>query len=206
MIRFLVGFSLAIFLLLAVAVLVIRLQPQDDDQLREVLLPNACVPPCFLGITPGETTMAQAIDLLKQHPWVGSIKRVDSERQWVVFEWSGKQPPEFNRSNWPTVEAKDGVVQQIVVPTAIPLADFWLAVGKPDWSFGNNVYGGTSYAIGYSHDNVSAEFSSPYPNRLQTLLGLKVTLFYTVRKPARVYLRPNLRDFVTGRAKSPALE
>jgi hypothetical protein len=57
--------SLPLILLFTAALAVIRAQPYDDHELRELLLPAGCPAPCFMGIRPGVTTVEEAVKILE---------------------------------------------------------------------------------------------------------------------------------------------
>lgn len=202
MIRLMLSLTLSAILLFTAALCLIRFHPRDEP-LRALLYPETCQPPCFMNIYPGETTMTEAIQTISSHPWVGNVRRLNTDGGWIIIEWSGQQPPEYDFNRWATLHAVDGIVESITVPTHISMVDFWLTVGKPDWLFSSPIRGGTTYGIGNFTSGISAQFDTPAPNRLRTLLGSDVTLFYTRGMPPRIYPHPSLLDIVTGRAKSP---
>jgi hypothetical protein len=63
----LVLFTLVIF---ATALLLIHAQPYDDHELRDLLLPEDCPAPCFMGIRPGVTTEDEAIAIIRASEWI----------------------------------------------------------------------------------------------------------------------------------------
>src|SRR5262249_36733781 len=52
------------------ALLLAHTQPLDDHELRELLLPEGCPAPCFMGIRPGVTTEDDAIAIIKASKWI----------------------------------------------------------------------------------------------------------------------------------------
>ena len=59
--------------LIFTAALLIRAQPYDDHELRQLLLPEGCPAPCFMDIRPGVTTVKEAILILEASGWVKDI-------------------------------------------------------------------------------------------------------------------------------------
>src|SRR4051794_7992294 len=76
---------LTAFALFSVALLLIRTQPYDDHELRNLLLPTDCVAPCLIGIKPGVTTVDAAMDILETNPWIGDIRTRAGTIEWT---WS----------------------------------------------------------------------------------------------------------------------
>jgi len=50
-------------------------QPYDDHELRQLLLPDGCPAPCFMGIRPGVTTQDEAIKILEASDWVETLTK-----------------------------------------------------------------------------------------------------------------------------------
>ena len=76
----------------------LRAQPYEDGGLRQTLFPADCASPCFMGIRPGVTTHAEALDLLQANPWV-TERRADLQRsgigmgvEWQTARFSAQQP------------------------------------------------------------------------------------------------------------------
>src|SRR5690349_20269941 len=81
--------------LITVALLLIHAQPYDDHDLREILLPEGCPAPCFMGIRPGVTTADEAAAILKSSKWIGKL--VDAggyslELRDLSWDWSDRKP------------------------------------------------------------------------------------------------------------------
>lgn len=166
------------FSLASLPVLLIRLQPYDDAQLRALFLPEDCAAPCFLGIQPGVTTATQALDLLREHPWVraGSITR--RSRFNVVrieWQWNGSQPgflrlnpnaiavatilPGFNSD--PDLTAEERVITGMVIFTSIPYGDVHLLLGESS--------NRGDYVV--SRDFINAQISAVYPRHKLAILS-----------------------------------
>lgn len=83
----------------ACVLVVIRAQSYDDLNLRQLILPDGCVSPCFMGIRPGKTTVAEAVNLLQATGWVSALEVTKAESVTdgevyirVRWNWNTKQP------------------------------------------------------------------------------------------------------------------
>ena len=63
MLHFYLRLILLLFALLTAALLLIHARPYDDHELRQLLLPDGCPAPCFMGIRPGVTKISETIDI-----------------------------------------------------------------------------------------------------------------------------------------------
>ena len=82
-------------LLFTAMLILIHAQPYDDHELRQLLLPEGCPAPCFMGIRPGVTTVEEAIRILDGSGWVETNEPNPSNDDFgdqISFEWNGKQP------------------------------------------------------------------------------------------------------------------
>jgi hypothetical protein len=142
---------LALVLLSAACILLIRLQPYDDTDLLHLLMPpNNCMMPCFLGIHPGETTVDEAVAILQAHEWVSEV-RINNAG--VLWKWNAHQP-DFLQLSEPGFHAfleTDGrIVTSIQVGTSLQLGNIWLAFGEPQQgSFGTMIRGDTAKPDNY---------------------------------------------------------
>ncbi len=51
-----------------------------------------CRPPCWEGITPGQTTAAEAVEMLKNHPWVATTRKFSlGEDGAIAWKWVNEQ-------------------------------------------------------------------------------------------------------------------
>ncbi len=96
--------------MLTVVLLVIRSQPYDDHELRELLLPSNCPAPCFMGIRPGVTTVEEAVKLLEASDLVKDVK---NETVGIYWRWDKLNP------NW--INSQDG--GQIFAMNSLKLID-----------------------------------------------------------------------------------
>ncbi len=141
MLRFYLRLTLIPITLLAIILILIHAQPYDDHELRELLLPEGCPAPCFMGIRPGITTVEQALALLQQNDGVQIIK-VDptevngSASQITRISWSwnttsSQLSPFIDTQKSGVINVSDGKVYGIDVETSVKLGDYWLVENAP---------------------------------------------------------------------------
>src|SRR5690348_5410752 len=94
MLRLYVRLVLFSLVLITAALLMLHARPPDDSDLRQLLSPEDCTAPCFMGIRPGLTTAQQAQVILQAHPWVDSVTYVGTTN--ITWRWSGRQPTWIN--------------------------------------------------------------------------------------------------------------
>lgn len=139
--RFFLRVIVILVVLFTAVLLVIRAQPYDDHELRELLLPKGCPAPCFMGIRPGVTTVEQALALLRQNDWVQIIK-VDptevngSASQITRISWSwnttSSQLSRFiDTQKSGVINISGGKVYGIELETSVQLGDYWLVENAP---------------------------------------------------------------------------
>lgn len=102
-------------------IITIRAQPLNAA-LPLLHLQNECPFPCWLGIQPGITTSAQAVNLLNNHAWVDRVWGISSAR----WTWNGNQPAWIDDRRPGTMSIRYGLVEQIGIPTRFSTGDFWL--------------------------------------------------------------------------------
>jgi hypothetical protein len=141
MLRFYLRLSLVPVAIFTVALLLIHAQPYDDHELRELLLPEGCPAPCFMGIRPGITNVEQAIVLLQQNDGVKIIK-VDpaevngSPSQITRISWSWNRTssqlsPLIDTQKIGVINISEGKVYGIELETSVKLGDYWLVENAP---------------------------------------------------------------------------
>jgi hypothetical protein len=111
-----------------------RVRPYDDSAFRAFFMPPGCELPCFMGIRPGETTVAEAITLLQNHQWVRRVNLPPggSGEVYVTWEWDGTPPP-FIHPTFPAsfFGRRGGRVTSIVLPVRVTLAEIWWLFQSP---------------------------------------------------------------------------
>ncbi len=121
------------------ALLLIRVQPYDDHELRQLLLSDGCAAPCFMGIRPGVTTQEEAIQLLVASNRLEiepSNLNSDNTASPILFQWNGKQSHLIDGIAPLTLtfqNTKPKTVAQITfqLQSTITLGDLYLILGKP---------------------------------------------------------------------------
>jgi hypothetical protein len=123
-------------LLCALALGAIRAVPREDVALHTLLAPpDDCAPPCFLGIRPGVTTRAEALAILRAHPWVDQLEDDD-----LGISWQWHRPPQLGSlpDGSPSVplfariDYQGETVGSIHMETSIMWGDFLLLFGSPN--------------------------------------------------------------------------
>lgn len=111
----------------AAAVLAIRMQPYGPDPTLDFILPpDGCSAPCFLGIRPGRTTVAEQMRLLIDSGHVADIDYLVAEPL-LTWYWRGLEIRAFPDDNPAYSRIDDfGVVQQTNLTTALSFGDMWL--------------------------------------------------------------------------------
>jgi hypothetical protein len=133
MLRFYFRLTLILLALFTIAQLLIHAQLYDDHELRELLLPEGCPAPCFMGIRPGETTVGEALSLLETSGWVDQITDNGMVISWT---WNGRQPRFIDAQELPQirhVKIIDGrdVINELAIPTTVATGSFLLLLNNP---------------------------------------------------------------------------
>jgi hypothetical protein len=136
MTRVLFRLSLLPTLTFAIVSLLIHAQPYDDSELRLLLKPSDNCPLCFMGIRPGVTTVAEAILILKSHPWIESVNaRFDPNLRrggQLVIMWSGMQPSLIDTEVESALYTCGELICGLSIATKLAFGDILLAFGQPD--------------------------------------------------------------------------
>jgi hypothetical protein len=125
MITLFIRFVPALIAAFVLLVGMIRAQPYDDGDLRELLDQSGC----WQGICIGVTTRQDALRLLQASEWVGEIFQADLHISW---HWSGRQSPLIDASQDGLLGVSSGVVRQLRVRTSVPFGAVWLLLSHPD--------------------------------------------------------------------------
>ena len=183
--RLLRSLTLGLSILFAALIGLIRVRPYDDRPVRsELAASEGCAMPCFLGIQPGVTTAAEAIGILRQHPWIKQL-HLDpdiSPRQRPIamwWQWSGQQPDYVaTGSNGMLVSAND-IVAMIAIQTTVPYGDVWTTFNQPN--SGTIVLSGKSltHSAIYSENRFEVRFLLACPLRSTSFWNAPVQLWLT---------------------------
>lgn len=126
------------------------------DPLVAQVLDDGCagIPePCWFGIVPGVTGFQEAIDRLYEHPWIGAIDVSELPSPYVSWLWNADAPAAIRGENAPAGGyawvgyPNYHVIEGVHLWTALPQADYWLALGRPEEA--GNAAGAVGYASGY---------------------------------------------------------
>lgn len=111
-------------------------RPADADLQAFLLAPHGCAAPCWLGIRPGVTTMDEALQILKAHPWVKRVVVLDRHlAHYVYWEWSDQAPAyvyDPARQSPPMLGVAGGVIQYISLMTGLSFGEVWALWGQPE--------------------------------------------------------------------------
>jgi hypothetical protein len=137
---------IALLLLFTALPLLARLQPNNDAGLRALLFPPGCAAPCIFGIRPGETTGAEALDILETHPWVTGISIVyrgatnpgENRDGTLSWRWNGSQPPLLRSPELVVgeIDIDVGRVRTVRLSTAITFGEIWLVMDDTQPRYG----------------------------------------------------------------------
>ncbi|MEZ4672407.1 MAG: hypothetical protein R3E39_31265 [Anaerolineae bacterium] len=140
---------LILILLFTASLILIRAQPYDDHELRDLLLPPGCPPPCLIDICPGITTVDDAVKRLKENNAVTDVRIVINDlRQAVIVSWWWKNTQSsINEVNDPLSligymsDAPEIIVDNITIPTRVPfgLIHLMLGGGSEDTNYHNYI-------------------------------------------------------------------
>ena len=128
-----VGLCMALLLLMHVP-------PVDDSELQRFFAASCTALPCWQGIRPGETTVAQALTILRAHPWVQTVSEVytspyEGSTNTILLYWTWSSRYPFAASNSTPQQGiiitDQRIVRQIYLTTNLRLGDLWLALGDP---------------------------------------------------------------------------
>lgn len=91
------------FIFITAVILVVRIQPYDDqirNELDQLLFSSDCAAPCFLGIRPFKTTVNEAVDLLHKSGWVSDIIKAEKCCEPFFYDiiWSPQAPSWLDRA------------------------------------------------------------------------------------------------------------
>lgn len=158
MLRFYLRLVLIPLVLFSAALLLIHAQPYDDHELRELLLPDGCPAPCFMGIRPGVTTMDEAGHLLNENQWVDKITFANDT--YIAWTWNGKQPSWINQTPKASLSGANNTVITLQVSTLIQFGDMQLDMGSngilEQWAYQMGRY--ATYTVSYPDHHLKLNF------------------------------------------------
>ncbi len=133
--------------LFTIVLILIHAQPYDDHELRELLLPEGCPAPCFMGIRPEVTTMDEALQILRANDLV---KDVQSYATVIGWKWNNVKSI-WNDSRGGKIIAKSDsqLVDTIILYTNISIGEVQLTLGSPDMEIVGIPQGNANPYVGY---------------------------------------------------------
>ena len=104
---------------------------------RELLLPDGCPAPCFMGIRPGITTMDEAVAILEASHWVGQIEKESGGfGDTINWTWNNRVPrwiiPTSSGQLRPTQNPEKPLVDTITIYSFLQLGEVYALLGRPD--------------------------------------------------------------------------
>jgi hypothetical protein len=127
--RYFFGFITTITLLFTLAIGVIRAQPYTTSQLEVFLDPPAgCHAPCFLGVRPHQTTVEQALAILRANEEVSQVHIENTFNGQVIYWRWQSDPSAFRRYAF---HIQDRIVTRPIIPLGTTLGELHLALGEP---------------------------------------------------------------------------
>jgi hypothetical protein len=126
-----------LLLFLSVTLALIRTQPYDDREWRDLLLPPDCPAPCFLGIRPGGTSVEEALRLLEHDQRVEQVtRRYDAYLYRPIVNWSWRNNIQHNAEADSNgfiylLQDRKPVVQALRANPGIAMGYLNLILGKP---------------------------------------------------------------------------
>ena len=186
---------IALTLICALPILVIRAQPYDDRAMLE-LLPPDCPAPCLMGIRPGVHSLSAGVYFLEAHDWVAtrledmpSVVRLSVfyesgiPRTDIRWRWETNIPTWINATERGTLTVENFDVKMLTIDTYLTVGDIALALGDPD-------------AVWYTDTDVSErrfEYSAWYASqqmliKAQGVCPLRHVYHFPVR--VRLYAAP----------------
>src|SRR3982751_5262871 len=133
MIREVLKISLIINGFFLALILAMRLLPNDDDNIRKLLMPpEGCAAPCFMNVRAGVTDGAEAARLIAKHEWAQSSLFYmkswnDIYARYVMWQWSGQQPAGINIHKQGQMRIYQDQAVGMIVDTTLALGQVWLA-------------------------------------------------------------------------------
>lgn len=159
--------------------------PHRDDDLRAVLLPDdGCAEDerytCWLGVRVGQTTAADAVGLLRRHPWVADVlvnqalRRNMAAAGAIRWHWNGQQPARL--SGVGELYASGGVIRTITLQTEIAVGDLWLYLGQPQQGVFSFLRGSMLHHGYYADTGLQVLSQIDCPTRLNAFWTARVRL------------------------------
>lgn len=175
---------LALPLLFAVLVGGIRAGGSSGNALDALTGPSADCPPqsapCFMGLRPGVTSVADAFRILETHPWVDEIlPGTGSDSIGIYWTWSGAQPAFIDASH-PGLLLRRNLtyITTVKIHTHLSYADLWLALGQPARGYVFPQRSGMVHGVYYPQQELHVVAFTACPAVLDTFWRVPVMIQY----------------------------
>jgi hypothetical protein len=169
MTRFYLRLVILPFVIFIVVLLLMHAPRYDNHELRELLPPEGCPAPCFMGIRPGVTTMTEAERLLNENKWVGKITFANNT--YITWIWSGQQPTWIDQTPKGSLSGVDDTVTALQVSSRIRFGDMQLDMGRngilEQWAYQTGRY--ATYTVSYPEHHLKLNFMVDCQNRIRYL-------------------------------------
>ena len=195
---------------LTLPILIIRAQPRHDTALADFLVPGMdCLPPCFLGIRPGMTTVDEALVILRSHEWVNEARLQANGQGYgqIRWDWSGLQTDLIDDSfegritfYWeeddPVYDSPGKVrVESLLLHTHIRMYEAQAWFGAPDSGTADFVRYDDNllqYSAAYHQPAASVRLSAivPCPATWMSYWNARVDMMLTIGHGSSQYLEP----------------
>lgn len=107
----------------------------DILEIKTFFHPIGCPRPCWLGIRPGVTTLSEALQILKESPWIGRVYEAGltdpDGPPHIVWEWSIHAPYFVDRHALGEAIILNDVVAQIELRPNLTFGEVQSALGLP---------------------------------------------------------------------------
>ncbi len=128
--RWIAIFVATLTVLAMLPILLIRAQPYESGHLGLFLIPpEDCHVPCFMGVRPRQTTVAQAIAMLRANEAI-ELVQVENYYSGQSIFWRWKEGDAGYRRYGFRVE-EGNLISRPVLPSNTTLGEMLLALGKP---------------------------------------------------------------------------
>jgi hypothetical protein len=187
-------------ILLSTALLLIRTQPHDDHELRDLLLPDGCPAPCFIGIRPGVTTMLEARHILEASGWTDHVVlnsginlTANDSFISVSWDWNDQRSPLLDAATPAYMlsfeSGSDAVVDAISISTTVPMGWMPLLMQPPHrYRFGTlfpkaSITATVLSRISTFYNRIEASVNLVCPLKISDLWALKTNLYFYSQPP-----------------------
>jgi hypothetical protein len=146
---------------------------EGDEPIASLFKEDPCAPPCFFGVTPGVSTIA---DVRRQlAPWIErgifstDFSQLSDDGWWHFFWWAGVVRPSPVIENAIVMEDNRVASMYIVMNRPLGLRDVLLAAGEPTFVLANGGFNITFWLVYPEHSITVTLFPPTEQCTLSTL-------------------------------------